>query len=152
MRYVPPLLIFVRGFFCKIWLIAFESQKKFHVERYYSIVEQGLTGVVHALRTWCCYLVGADCLVVTDHNVLTYLKSQQTLSRCEAQWIEYFEQNFTHKWEYRLKHIYIANSLSCRFLEHNDPLHVLSQDSLGCRDVKLNWLWLILCWASKRWL
>jgi hypothetical protein len=67
--------------------IAFESRKLSPVENNYTTGEQELIAVVHALRTWHCYLEGADCVVVTDHNPLTYLKSQQVLSRRQARWL-----------------------------------------------------------------
>jgi hypothetical protein len=62
-------------------LIAFESRKLSPAEKNYTTGEQELTAIVHALRIWHCYLKGADCVVVTDHNSFTYLKSQQVLSR-----------------------------------------------------------------------
>ena len=54
--------------------IAFESRKLISIERNYMISEQEITAVVRAMRTWCWYLEGLDCVVVTDHNPLTYLK------------------------------------------------------------------------------
>jgi hypothetical protein len=80
--------------------IAFENQKFSPAEKNYTTGEQELTVVVHALCTWRCYLEAVDCVVVIDHNPLTYLKSQQVLSRRQAQWLEYLEQNFTYRWEY----------------------------------------------------
>ena len=61
--------------------IAFESRKLTPAEKNYTTGEQELTAVVYALRTWQCYLEGFECVVITDHNPSTYLKSQQNLSR-----------------------------------------------------------------------
>ena len=81
--------------------IAFESRKLTPAEKNYTTGEQELTAVVHALRTWRCYLEGSECVVITDHNPLTYLKSQQNLSRRHARWLTYLEQTFHYRWEYR---------------------------------------------------
>ena len=125
--------------------IAFESRKLSHAEKNYTTGEQELTAVVHALRTWRCYLEGADCVVVTDHNPLTYLKSQQVLSRRQARWLEYLEQNFTYRWEYRPGRVNIADPLSRNPLGGNTYVDVFSHDSLGCRDVKLRALLTMSC-------
>ena len=92
------------------------------------------------LRTWHCYLEGENCVVVIDHNPLTYWKSQQILSRFLARWLEYLQKKFTYKYEYRPRHINIANPLSHNLLRSNDYVNVLSHDSLRCRDVRLKTL------------
>ena len=82
--------------------IAFESRKLSKAERNYTTTEQELLAVVHALKTWRCYLEGADhpFVVKTDHNPLTYLPTQPNLSRRQARWSEYL-QRFHFKWEYK---------------------------------------------------
>ena len=55
--------------------IAFESGKFCPAKNSYTTEEQELIAVVYALRSWCCYSEGADCMVVTDHDPLTYSKS-----------------------------------------------------------------------------
>ena len=52
--------------------IAFEGWKLSPAKNSHTIGEQELIAIVHALRTWRCYLKGADCVVVTNHNPLTY--------------------------------------------------------------------------------
>ena len=81
--------------------IAFESRKLTPAKRIYTTYEQELTVVVHALRTWRCYLEDSECVVITHHNSLIYLNSQHNLSRRQARWLEYLEQTFHHRWEYR---------------------------------------------------
>ena len=81
--------------------IAFESRKLTHAEKNYTTCGQESTTVVHALRTWRCSLEGSDCVVITNHNPLTYLKSQHNLSRRQARWLEYLEQTSHYRWEYR---------------------------------------------------
>ena len=56
--------------------------------------------------------------------------------RCQAQWLEYLEENFTYKWEYRLERIIIADPLSCNPVGNNAYVDVLSHDSLKCRDIR----------------
>ena len=64
--------------------IVFESRKLSRTKKNHTTGEQELTTVVHALRTCRCYLEGMDCVVLTYHNPLTYLKLQQVLSRRQA--------------------------------------------------------------------
>ena len=79
--------------------IAFLCKQFPAAERNYTVGEQELLAVVHAMRTWRCYLEGVSAdmfTVVTDHNPLTYLQTQTTLSRRQARWSEYL-QMFTCK-------------------------------------------------------
>jgi hypothetical protein len=80
--------------------VAFESRKLLPAEQNYHPGELELLAVVHAMRTWRCYLEGMKVTVVTDHNPLTYLPSQPNLSRRQARWSE-FLQNFDLSWQYR---------------------------------------------------
>jgi hypothetical protein len=66
--------------------LAFESRKMIPAETNYLTTEQELLAVVHALQTWRCYLEGVEFTVVTDHNPLTFLPSQPSLSRRQARW------------------------------------------------------------------
>jgi hypothetical protein len=92
--------------------IAFESRKLTPAEKNYTRGEQELTAVVHALQTWRCYLEGSECVVITDPNPLTYLKSLQNLSRRQARWLEYLEQTFYYRWEYRPGRSNVTDPLS----------------------------------------
>lgn len=92
--------------------LAYESRKMNPAERNYSATEQELLAVVHALRTWRCYLEGAKAVtLVTDHRPLTFLSSQQTLSRRQARWSE-FLQRFDCQWVYRPGRLNVADPLS----------------------------------------
>jgi RNase H-like domain found in reverse transcriptase/Reverse transcriptase (RNA-dependent DNA polymerase)/Integrase zinc binding domain/Chromo (CHRromatin Organisation MOdifier) domain/Retroviral aspartyl protease len=112
--------------------IAFESRKMNAAERNYPVTEQELLAVVHALRTWRCYLEGAKggVTVVTDHKPLTFLQDQQTLSRRQARWAEYL-QRFSFKWEYRSGKTNIADPLSRQ--PHLSALQVPESTEAGCR-------------------
>jgi hypothetical protein len=82
--------------------LAYESRKLIPAERNYTTTEQELLAVVHALKTWRCYLEGAKhpFVVRTDHNPLTFLPTQPELSRRQARWSEYL-QRFHFTWEYK---------------------------------------------------
>jgi hypothetical protein len=80
--------------------IAFESKKLNPAERNYHTTDRELLAVVHALTIWRCYLEGPPFTVLTDHNPLTHINDQATLSRRQARWSEYL-QGFQIKWEYR---------------------------------------------------
>lgn len=77
----------------------------------YHIGEQELLGVVHAMRTWRCYLGAANVTVMTDHNPITYLQTQPVLSRRQARWSEYL-QTFKFNWLYRPGRCNVADPLS----------------------------------------
>ena len=96
--------------------IAFESRKFSPTEMRYTVTELELLAVVHALRVWRCYLEGSQFTVVTDHNPLTFLNTQQGLSRRQARWSEFLQQ-FAFQWEYRPGRINVADPVS-RIPEH----------------------------------
>jgi len=94
--------------------IAFLCTQFYAAESNYTVGEQELLAVVHAMRTWRCYLEGVSAdmfTVVTDHNPLTYLQTQTTLSRRQARWSENL-QMFTFKWQYRPGLRNVADPLS----------------------------------------
>jgi hypothetical protein len=99
--------------------VAFESRKLSPAEQNYSTTEQELLAVVHALRTWRCYLEGSEFTVVTDHHPNTFLQTQPHLSRRQAGWSELLQANpFT--WVYRPGRQNVADPLS------RHPVHQLS--------------------------
>jgi len=117
--------------------IAFESRKLTPAERNYTTGEQELTAVVHAMRTWRCYLEGSECVVITDHNPLTYLKSQHNLSRRQARWLEYLEQTFDYRWEYRPGRNNVADPLSRNPLDQRQVRLALLTRSASSRIKQL---------------
>ena len=80
---MPPLLVLV----CTLRPIGFESQRFSHAEKNCTIGGHELIAVVQALHTWYCYSEGVDFVVVTYHDILTYLKSQEVLSRHHTRWL-----------------------------------------------------------------
>ena len=92
--------------------VAFRSAKLTPPERNYTTGEQELLAVYQALTEWRCYVEGAVGLtLVTDHNPLIYLQTQQTLSRRQARWME-FMSRFNYTWQYRPGRINVADPLS----------------------------------------
>jgi len=106
--------------------VAYESRKLSPAETRYTTTEQELLAVVHALKTWRCYLEGAKggFTVVTDHNPLTYFQTQPNLSRRQARWSEYLSR-FHYDWEYRPGRINAADPLS------RHPTHALTAMAVG---------------------
>ncbi len=81
--------------------IAFASRRLADPETRYPTYEQELLAIVHALRIWEHYLLGAQHVVhlCTDHQPLQHLFSQRKLSGRLARWVEEFAQ-FDLKVEY----------------------------------------------------
>ena len=93
-------------------IIAFEGRKYRPAEANYTVGEQELLSVVHALLVWRCYLEGAPKFkVVTDHNPLIWFNTQTVLSRRQSRWSEYL-QRFDFEWCYRPGRMNVADPLS----------------------------------------
>jgi len=80
--------------------VAYESRKLSSAEQNYHTTDKELLAVVHALSIWRCYLEGSTFKVITDHNPLTYLSTQATLSRRQARWAEKLSA-YQFTWEYK---------------------------------------------------
>jgi len=91
--------------------IAYYSRKFSRTERNYSTGEQELYAVFLTLKEWRCYLEGTKIRLITDHCPLTYLKTQQQLSRKQARWVTFFEQ-FDYTWVYKPGRTNVADPLS----------------------------------------
>ena len=57
-------------------------------ERKYPVHEKELLAVIHALRTWRCYLEGRKCRLITDHASLQFIQTQPSLTPRQARWWE----------------------------------------------------------------
>ena len=91
--------------------VAFESRKLTQAEQHYTVTEQELLSVVHALRIFRCYCLGNPTRVVTDHKANTFLQEQKTLSSRQARWST-FLQDYDLTWEYKPGAKNIADPLS----------------------------------------
>lgn len=56
--------------------ISFESMKLHGVERRYSIYDQEMLAIMHALARFWSYLVGGNFVIKIDHNNIKYFMSQ----------------------------------------------------------------------------
>jgi hypothetical protein len=92
-------------------VIAYCSRKFTSAERNYTTGEQELLGLITALREWRCYLEGTPVTLVTDHNPLIYLDTQDQLSRRQARWVEFLSR-FQYTIVYQRGAINVADPLS----------------------------------------
>ena len=93
--------------------IAYESARFSPAERNYTIGEQELLAVIHALKKWRVYLEGAQHPVKlrTDHQPLTYLPTKGMLGSRQVRWSEYLAR-FNIEWEYIPGKKNLADALS----------------------------------------
>ncbi|CAI5482830.1 unnamed protein product [Closterium sp. Yama58-4] len=77
--------------------IAYESRKLQAAKRNYPIHDKEMLAIIHAFKPWCCYLVGADVTVRTDHKSLQYLRAQPNLNPRQIRWLDYMESHFTYR-------------------------------------------------------
>jgi len=80
--------------------LAYESRRLIPAEVNYTTGEQEFLAVVHACKTWRCYLEGPIFTIVTDHNPLVHLPTQPNLSRRQVRWVQYLSR-FTFNWVYK---------------------------------------------------
>ena len=80
--------------------IAFESRKLNDTEQRYTVQEKEMTAVVHCLRVWRHYLLGAQFLVLTDNVATTYFQTQKKLSPKQARWQDFLAE-FDYVMEYK---------------------------------------------------
>jgi hypothetical protein len=92
--------------------ICFESRKINDAERHYHTTESERLAVVHALKTWRCYLEGATFTVVIDHVSNTFFQSQPSLWRRQARWSEFLQRFDPINWAYRAGRDNVADPLS----------------------------------------
>lgn len=73
--------------------LAFESKKLSKEEQKFPAQERELIGIVHALRTWRCYIDGCagGYTVYSDHNPLVYFRKQSKPTPRLVRWISELE-------------------------------------------------------------
>ncbi len=93
-------------------VIAYESKSMTPAERNYSAGDQELLAVVHALKTWRCYLQdNRPFLVVTDHSPNVAMPTKELYRRRQVAWSQ-FLQSFNFQWVYRPGRANVADPLS----------------------------------------
>lgn len=69
-------------------VIAYRSRSLNNAEINYSTYDKEMLAIIDAFREWRCYLEGNKFTLITDHAPLTSLKSQNSVSRRQARWVE----------------------------------------------------------------
>ena len=109
--------------------IAFESRKLNETERRYTVQEKEMTAVVHCLRTWRHYLLGARFVIKTDNVATSYFQTQKKLTPKQARW-----QDFLAEFDYALEYKPGSANVVADALSRKAELAALSQangDLLG---------------------
>lgn len=91
--------------------VAYESRTFLPAERNYHTTERELCAVVHALKTWRCYLWGNQFTIMSDHEPLKYLQNKGTLTARQARWSEFLSA-FNYVWVYKKGSTMMADALS----------------------------------------
>ena len=71
--------------------LAFESKKLSAAERNYPAQERELLAILHALRTWRCFIDGRRYTVFSDHHPLKYFRSKTKPTPRLTRWIAEIE-------------------------------------------------------------
>ena len=91
--------------------IAFDGKRMSPAKQSYSIGEQEMLAVIHALELWWCYLDSVDYTVVIDHSPNIFFATKTLLSLRHTGWAERLSC-FHFTWEYRPGRLNVADSLS----------------------------------------
>jgi ''chromo'' (CHRromatin Organisation MOdifier) domain./Integrase core domain. len=84
--------------------------------------------IVHAIKLWRIHLEGQKFTIITDHASLEYIKSQKTLSRRQARWLETL-QSVTYEVKYKPgKTNVVADALSR--IPHVNNISIISSVDL----------------------
>lgn len=100
--------------------VAFSSKKFDAAEMNYSATDKELLGLIRALQEWRCYVEGSDINLVTDHHPLTALKTQPSLSRRQARWVEFLE-----RYNYNIIYTRGVDNIADPLSRHPDHAQVL---------------------------
>ncbi|GJP87009.1 hypothetical protein CLOP_g16981, partial [Closterium sp. NIES-67] len=92
--------------------VAYESRKLQSAEKNYTVHDKEMLTIVHAFKTWRCYLTGADVIVRTDHKSLQYLRAQPNLNPRHIRWLDFLESNFHYTIIYKRGANNIADALT----------------------------------------
>ncbi|GJP47486.1 hypothetical protein CLOM_g6670 [Closterium sp. NIES-68] len=104
--------VFLQDFGDGLQPVAYESRKLQGAEINYTVHDKEMLAIVHAFKTWRCYLTGADVTVVTDHKSLQYLRAQPNLNPRQIRWLDFLESNFPYTITYKRGANNIADALT----------------------------------------
>ena len=111
-------------------VIAYLHHKFNKVEQRWPIHERELYGLVHSLRKYRHYLMGADFIYEGDHKPLAWIRTQRHLSPKQARWLDTLE---SFNWTFRHvpgKELTVPDAIS-RTALHADAANVMQSDTLS---------------------
>ncbi|GJP37508.1 hypothetical protein CLOM_g9924 [Closterium sp. NIES-68] len=109
--------------------VAYESRKLQGAKKNYTVHDKEMLAIVHAFKTWRCYMTGADVTVRTDHKSLQYLRAQPNLNPRQMRWLDFLESNFHYTITYKRGANYIADALT-RPISHTAAILITQTSSL----------------------
>ncbi|KAK1602191.1 hypothetical protein QYE76_018175 [Lolium multiflorum] len=112
--------------------VAYYSEKLDGARLNYPIYDKELYALVRVLEVWQHYLWPKEFIIHSDHESLKYLKSQQTLNKRHAKWVEFIE-SFPYVIKYKKgKDNVVADALSRKLtlLLTRLDFHVLGLDEI----------------------
>jgi len=80
--------------------VAYESRKLTTHEKNYATHDLELLAIVHALKLWRHYLLGQKFELMTDHNSLKWIFTQENLNMRQRRWMQTL-QEFDFEIKYR---------------------------------------------------
>ena len=111
-------------------VIAYLHHKFNKVEQRWPIHERELYGLVHSLRKYRHYLMGADFVYEGDHKPLAWIRTQRHLSPKQARWLDTLE---SFNWTFQHvpgKDLTVPDAIS-RTALHTDAVNMLQSDTLS---------------------
>jgi hypothetical protein len=113
-------------------VIAYASRALRPHEQNYPTHDLELAAVVHALKIWRHYLMGAHCNIYTDHKSLKYIFTQVDLNMRQRRWLELIKEYDLEVHYHPGKANVVADALSrkaqcnCVTMDSKVPLYVTS--------------------------
>ncbi|GJP71821.1 hypothetical protein CLOP_g2612, partial [Closterium sp. NIES-67] len=92
--------------------VAYVSRKLKGLEKNYTVHDKEILAIVHAFKTWRCYLTGADVTVRTDHKSLEFQRAQLNLNPRQIRWLDLLKSNFHYTIFYKWGANNIADALT----------------------------------------
>ncbi|MCO5590862.1 hypothetical protein L7F22_044837 [Adiantum nelumboides] len=77
-------------------VIAFDSHKFSAIQMRYPVYYKEFLAIVHVYQTWKHYLIGADSVVRTNHQSLTYIFTQPVMNPRQGRWVEFLANFHMH--------------------------------------------------------
>jgi hypothetical protein len=113
-------------------VIAYASRALRPHEQNYPTHDLELAAVVHALKIWRHYLMGAHCNIYTDHKSLKYIFTQADLNMRQRRWLELIKDSDLEVHYYPGKANVVADALSqkaqCNYVSIDSKIATLCDE------------------------